>query len=206
MVSPAGPGTGPRKIVLADHDLPHLDALLQDVAANHAVGRPVAVHCVSSAALAMTIAALNEVGALPGDRVEHAAVCDDHAARRLARLGVVVATQPSIYRQHGAAFRRGTPPEERRSLWRYGSLLEEGVSVVASSDAPYGHAGPWRMIGRRGLPRASDAQSCARARLATARADGPRRTPSTRKTRHKRRAVPVSPTYRQGAGRRCARQ
>ncbi len=136
-------GAGPRKIVLADHDLPPLDTVVQTIADAHAGGRPVAVHAVSAVALAVALAAIGSAGAVPGDRIEHAAVCDDGAADRIADLGLTVVTQPSIFARHGRTFRRDIEPAERPWLWRYGSLLRRGIPVAMSSDAPYGDANPW---------------------------------------------------------------
>jgi hypothetical protein len=120
-------GCGPRKLVVADHELPPLDDVVRQVGQTHALGRPVAVHAVSAVALAFAVAAIEAAGAMPGDRIEHAAVCDDAAADRIAELGLTVVTQPSIFARHGATFRRESPPAERPWLWRCGSLLRRGV-------------------------------------------------------------------------------
>lgn len=145
-LSRAVPSTLPAKIVISDHELPSFDALVTTMHAARDQGRGVAVHAVTSAALAMVIAALDEVGAEPGDRIEHAAMCDDAAAERLADLGVTVVTQPSLWQRRAAEFRAETPPDEHRSLWRHGSLLRAGVRVAVASDAPYGDVDPWVSI------------------------------------------------------------
>jgi predicted amidohydrolase YtcJ len=154
-------GGGPRKLLVADHELPPLDDVARRVGQTHTLGRPVAVHAVSAVALALALAAIEAAGAMPGDRIEHAAVCDDAAADRIAELGLTVVTQPSIFARHGAIFRRQSPPAERPWLWRYGSLLRRGVRVAMSSDAPYGDANPWYGV------------------RAAATRDGPERVPAT---------------------------
>jgi predicted amidohydrolase YtcJ len=136
-------GRGPRKLVLTDHELPELDDVIRRIGRTHAVGRPIAVHAVSAVALALAVAAIEAAGPMPGDRIEHAAVCDDAAADRIAELGLTVVTQPSIFARHGATFWHESPPAERAWLWRYGSLLRRGIRVAMSSDAPYGDANPW---------------------------------------------------------------
>jgi predicted amidohydrolase YtcJ len=136
----------PGKIVVADHHLPAPDALADQIAAVHHDDRPVALHCVSAAALALAIAALSTVGTHGRDRVEHAAVCDDAAAARLAELGVTVVTQPSLLARHGDDYRAESDPAELPYLWRYAGLRAAGLAVLASSDAPYGDADPWRTI------------------------------------------------------------
>lgn len=146
LLSLAADGAGPRKIVLADDRYQDPADLTRRVEAIHATGRAVALHAVSSATLAIAIFALSTAGVLPGDRIEHAAVCDDSAADRLAELGVIVVTQPSIHARHAAAFELASDPYERPLLWRYQELLDRGVSVVASSDAPYGDPDPWYTV------------------------------------------------------------
>lgn len=142
--SPDGPG--PEKLVISDHDLPAPDQLAERLAAAHRAGRPVAVHCVSQVALALTICALDTVGARPGDRIEHAAVCDDAAADRLAGLGAVVVTQPTLFARYGRDYLADTEPAERDFLWRHAGLLARGVAVALSSDAPYGDVDPWQTV------------------------------------------------------------
>jgi predicted amidohydrolase YtcJ len=142
--SPGGPG--PEKVVVSDHDLPAPDRLAARVAAARRAGRPVAVHCVTQAALALTIDALDTVGALPGDRIEHAAVCDDAAADRLAGHGLIVITQPTLFFRHGRDYLAGTDPADRDFLWRHAGLLAHGVPVALSSDAPYGDIDPWQTV------------------------------------------------------------
>jgi hypothetical protein len=48
-------GCGPRKLVVADHELPPLDDVVRQVGQTHALGRPVAVHAVSAVALAFAV-------------------------------------------------------------------------------------------------------------------------------------------------------
>jgi len=135
-------GEGPRKIIVPDHADVEWDRLRGEVGGSHAEGRPVAIHAVSRVALAVAIALLDDVGAHPGDRIEHAAMCDDPSADRLAGIGITVVTQPTIFGRHGDAFIRETPQEERPLLWRHAGLVRRGVRVVVSSDAPHGSFPP----------------------------------------------------------------
>jgi predicted amidohydrolase YtcJ len=144
--SMAATGTAPRKLVLSDQRVPDLDGLCQSIAACHLAGRAVAIHTVTAATLALALAAFAEVGTLAGDRLEHAALCDDAAADRIAERGLTVVTQPTIYQRHRTAFLRDTPAAERPLLWRHAGLLARGVRVAVSSDAPYGDAEPAHTI------------------------------------------------------------
>jgi predicted amidohydrolase YtcJ len=147
-------GEGPRKIVIADHQGPHWDDLVAAVRNARRQSRGVALHAVTASALAMAIAALDTVGPDIRDRIEHAAVCSDAAARRLADLGVTVVTQPSLFARHGRTFQREAEPTDRSDLWRYGGLRRLGVRVSVGSDAPYGDLDPWSTV-RAAAARAS---------------------------------------------------
>jgi predicted amidohydrolase YtcJ len=144
-LSLAADGDGPLKVGIPDHEPPDYAVLLATVRAAHLAGRGVALH-VTAVALAVAIAAITEAGAVPADRVEHAAVCDDQAAGQLARLGVTVVTQPSIFARHGRSYLAESEPGERPLLWRYGGLLRLGVRVALSSDAPHGDPSPWETV------------------------------------------------------------
>lgn len=134
---------GPHKILPADHEPPDFYALRKQIAGVHAVGRPVAVHAVTRESLAVTLAALAETGTLPGDRIEHAAVVGVDMVPPLAELGLVLVTQPSFVQERGAQYVHDIPEAEHADLYRYASLLNAGVPVVASSDAPFAGEDPW---------------------------------------------------------------
>jgi predicted amidohydrolase YtcJ len=138
---------GPRKLVVADHDLPDPDVLARAIADAHEAGRAVAVHCVSRVALALTISALRVASARDGDRIEHCAVADLAAVEELRSLGVTVVTQPSLVARRGSDYLDRHDVDEHGDLWRYRSLLDHGVRTVPSSDAPYGELDPWATIG-----------------------------------------------------------
>ena len=137
---------GPWKIVLADSGLPGLDQLVAEIRAAHVASRPVAAHSVTTASLLLFLAALDEAGRLPGDRVEHAAVVPPEVVPMLAERGLRVVTQPGFLADRGDRFAAGTPADEHGDLYRCRSLLDVGVLVALSSDAPYGPVDPWQVI------------------------------------------------------------
>jgi predicted amidohydrolase YtcJ len=137
---------GPVKLVVADHALPDLGSLVQRIRRAHTAGRPVAVHCVTRVALALTLAALDEAGGMRGDRVEHCAVADAASAKELAARGITVVTQPTLVARRGDDYWDRVEPEDRPDLWPYAGLLRAGVRVAASSDAPYGDPDPWACL------------------------------------------------------------
>lgn len=139
-------GVGPYKIVIADSDLPSPDDLAARIDAAHRSDRCVAVHCVSRVALALLLAAWDMVGVRVGDRIEHAAVVAADTCAELARRGIVVVTQPGFLPERGDDFLDDSDRADHDDLYRCGSLIDAGVPVALSSDAPYGPLNPWTVI------------------------------------------------------------
>ncbi|MYQ32219.1 amidohydrolase family protein [Streptomyces sp. SID4956] len=135
---------GPRKLQPSDHDLWPYDELLDRIRAARADRRrPVAVHCVTRESLVLTLVALQEAGAVPGDRIEHAAVVPPDLLPVMRDLGVRVVTQPVFVAERGDTYLAEVDPEDVPHLYPYASLLAAGIPVTASSDAPYGGLDPW---------------------------------------------------------------
>ncbi|ADT97025.1 MULTISPECIES: amidohydrolase family protein [Mycolicibacterium] len=132
----------PGKRILHDDEL-DLDALTSWIRHTHSVGVPVALHCVTAAQLVVTLTALRSAGRHPLDRIEHAAVVPDGSVADLADSGVTVVTQPNFVAERGDQYLVDVPEHEHHELWRVGSLLEAGVPVALSTDAPFGHSDPW---------------------------------------------------------------
>ncbi len=146
VVPPAPLVAGPVKILLADDDLPSLDAVVGAFSAARAAGRSVAVHAVTLAAALLVLAAWDDVGARDGDRLEHGSVLPPELARRLAIHRVRVVTQPGFVRSRGDRYLGSVDPADRPFLYPCASLLDVGVRVAGSTDAPYGDPDPWRAI------------------------------------------------------------
>jgi predicted amidohydrolase YtcJ len=141
--APAPLRTGPYKIVLADSGLPTFPDLVDTIRGARAAGRAIAAHCVTREALLLLLAALAELGPpYPGDRIEHAAVVPAGTVPELARRGLRVVTQPGFVADRGDDYRRDVPPAEHADLYRAATLLDAGVDVRLSSDAPYGPVDP----------------------------------------------------------------
>lgn len=137
---------GPAKVVVPDHDPPDIDALAGEIAVAHDQQLPVAIHCASRLALVLTVAALEETGSRPGDRIEHGAVVPPELFGRLLALGVTIVTQPGFVHARGDRYLEEVEPEDVPHLWRCGSLVEAGIPVGFGSDAPLGPADPWAII------------------------------------------------------------
>ncbi len=160
----------PGKRILRDDEL-NLDDLTDWIAARHRAGGPVAVHCVTAAQLLVAIAALDQAGTHPGDRIEHAAVVPDDAIAELSRLGITAVTQPNFVAERGDQYLADVPADEHRQLWRVKSLRNAGVPVALSTDMPFGCDDPWaamRAAVHRATPSGAvlNADECVSARAA----------------------------------------
>ncbi len=134
---------GPLKILLDDRDLPSVEDLVARIAVARATRRAVAVHCVTAAELAVTLAAFETAGAMPGDRVEHGGMIPVHAIDPIVRLGLTVVTQPGFVFERGERYLADIEIAEQPDLYRAASLSAAGIPLASSSDAPYGPLDPW---------------------------------------------------------------
>ena len=109
--APPGLEWGPVKLVIDDADYPAVDDVVAGIATAHRHGRPVAIHCVTRAALALAVAAWAAAGAVPGDRVEHGSVVPPGPrSRRSPSLGLTVVTQPGFVAERGDDYLRRRRP------------------------------------------------------------------------------------------------
>lgn len=138
----SGSSLGPAKRILDDIAL-DLDALHRWIERCHDTNKPVAIHCVTSAQLAVTIAALQMAGGHPLDRIEHAAMVPRDCIDDLAELGTTVVTQPNFIAERGDQYVVDVPREDHDQLWRVASLRRAGVPVALSTDMPFGLGDPW---------------------------------------------------------------
>ncbi len=135
----------PGKKILHDDRL-DLDALIDWITKQHNVDQPVAVHCVTTAQLVVTIAALRAAGSHPRDRIEHAALVPEDNLDDLAELaarGLTVVTQPNFVAERGDQYLADVPAADHPHLWRVASLRKMAVPVALSTDMPFGHGDPW---------------------------------------------------------------
>ena len=138
---------GPVKILLDDIDLPDFDDLVNRFRDAHACGRPAAVHCVTRTTAVLAVSAFEAAGVLRGDRIEHGSILGPDTIEAIARLGISVVTQPGLLVTRGDRWLVDVPERSHPDLWRLGSLVEAGITVAGSTDAPYGSADLWLAVG-----------------------------------------------------------
>jgi predicted amidohydrolase YtcJ len=137
---------GPVKVLLDDTRLPEPAHLASLVATAHHAGRPIAVHCVTRVQAAVALAALEDAGSAPGDRMEHGAVLGADQLLQIRRLGLTVVTQPAFVSARGDEDLREVDAVDLDDLWRLGSLLAAGLQVAIGTDSPYGPSDPWEAV------------------------------------------------------------
>ncbi|QYG93927.1 amidohydrolase [Iamia sp. SCSIO 61187] len=129
----------------ADHDVTGLPTLApaearRRVEAAHLAGLQVCIHAIGDRATRDAVAVLAEVvAAHPGPhrhRVEHASVLDDATVEQMAEVGVTAVVQPISLRSESHWLARRIGPERLGRTYPFRRLLDAGVAVAGSSDAP----------------------------------------------------------------------
>jgi predicted amidohydrolase YtcJ len=148
-VEPDGPGVpvdlevGPVKVMVPDGGRTDVSELAGRIADAHRAGRPVALHCVSLVSAVLAVAAWDEAGTDPGDRMEHGGVLPPAVVDRLARLGVTVVTQPAFLWDRGDDYLEEVEADDLPHLYPCARLDRAGVGLGAGTDAPFGPEDPW---------------------------------------------------------------
>ena len=137
---------GQLKVMLDEDALPDLTVLARQIDQAHRAARGVAFHCVSRIEILFAVAALKLAGVHLEDRIEHGGMIPVELFKDLQDLSLPVITQPGFVYARGDEYLQSIEPEELSDLYRYQSLLDEGIQVVASSDAPYGPLNPWQVM------------------------------------------------------------
>ncbi len=118
-----------------------LDAVPELMRAARAAGFVAAVHAVDVDEVEAALA-----GAVAGDRFEHAGLVLPEQVERMAAIGVRVVTQPAFVTRRAAKYSTELSEVEIGWLYRIRSLLEAGIEVRASSDAPVVPARPLEAV------------------------------------------------------------
>ncbi len=122
-------------MVLGEEELYHR------MEAAHTAGLQIAVHAIGDAANRICVGLYERLLAEhPREdhrhRLEHASVLDPRLIRDIARLGLVVSSQPIFIHTEKHWLHRRLGPERAGWTYPYKSLVEAGVRVAGASDAP----------------------------------------------------------------------
>jgi predicted amidohydrolase YtcJ len=112
----------------------------------HLAGLQICLHAIGDAANSIALDLFADLlarhpvatGEGPRHRIEHASVIDDSAAERFAELGLVAVVQPSFITSECAWLTDRVGPERTGRVYAYRTLLDAGVVLAGSSDAPLG--------------------------------------------------------------------
>ena len=100
-------------------------------------GWSLAIHAMGNEAVSQAVRTLASVkrpnGSARPQRIEHAMLADRATMRRAADAGIMVVSQPSFMRVPAVEF---TPPMHGLPPLAFRSMLDAGLRVAASSDAP----------------------------------------------------------------------
>ncbi|WP_427132146.1 amidohydrolase [Pseudarthrobacter sp. S9] len=113
----------------------------------HRAGWQVATHAIGDAALDVVMDIFEEAHRLhprpdTRHRIEHLSVASDEQIRRVASLGLVPVPQGRFIYELGDGVARAMGPERTRISYRVKALLDAGLEIPASTDAPVVEADP----------------------------------------------------------------
>jgi predicted amidohydrolase YtcJ len=130
----------------ADHQdktgfLLHEEAeIFRRMAAAHEAGLQIAAHAIGDRAIGLCLDNYDRLqGGRPGPhrhRIEHASVLNAELIDKMARLGVCVVAQPLFIDAEKHWLERRLGPERARWVYPLRALVDAGVTVAGSSDAP----------------------------------------------------------------------
>ena len=138
---------GPVKLLLADHSLPSLDDAHR-LDRGRARGRPTGGRPLRDPCVARADAGGAGQRRDRSRRPHRARLGRPARAARAAgaRTSLTVVTQPNFVAERGDQYLTDVDADDQPYLYPCRTLLDEGVPVAGSTDAPFGHPDPWRAI------------------------------------------------------------
>jgi predicted amidohydrolase YtcJ len=117
------------------------DEIYRRMVAAHCRGLQIGIHAIGDRANRRCLALYERLltehpRADHRHRIEHASVLDDESIAEMARLGVVVSTQPLFIHSEKSWLHKRLGPERARRTYPLRSLVEAEVRVAGASDAP----------------------------------------------------------------------
>lgn len=111
-------------------------------------GWPCAVHAIGDRAVRMTVKAFARNRSLLSGligRIEHASVSPPEVVEKMADLNLIAVVQPQFLRSDFWLLQR-LGPERVKWAYPFRSMLERGVGLAGSTDAPVESPNPWETI------------------------------------------------------------
>jgi predicted amidohydrolase YtcJ len=117
------------------------EELYQRMVAAHNAGWQVCIHAIGDAANRLCVelyGRLFKEFPRPGcrHRIEHASIMDEPVIKEMARLGIVVSTQPLFIHSEKDWLHRRLGAERCKTVYPLRSFLDAGIRVAGASDAP----------------------------------------------------------------------
>jgi predicted amidohydrolase YtcJ len=117
----------------------------------HTAGWQIAVHAIGDRGIEMVLDAYEKaLTAQPRadhrHRIEHCGILRPDLIARIAKMGVVVVTQPIFITEYGDSFMRHLGEERAALTYPFWSLLNSGIPMVFSSDCPVSAYEPLKSI------------------------------------------------------------
>ena len=117
------------------------EELYRRMAAAHNAGWQVCIHAIGDAAndlCAELYARLFKEHPSKGcrHRIEHASIMNERTVREMARLGIVVSSQPMFIHSEKDWLRRRLGAERCKFVYPFRSFLDAGIKLAGASDAP----------------------------------------------------------------------
>jgi predicted amidohydrolase YtcJ len=104
--------------------------------------RPLAVHVADLEALAFALEVLGSLPARPYVRLEHVGLCPPALVPDVRQVAAAVVTQPAFLYWRGDRYRREVDPAAWSWLYPAAALMDAGIPLAVSSDAPVAPAEP----------------------------------------------------------------
>jgi len=117
------------------------DELYRRMLAAHLAGLQVCVHAIGDDANRLCAGLFSRLLAehpMPGrrHRIEHASILDEETIALIARLKLVVATQPMFIHSEKHWLHKRLGPERAKRTYPFRSMLDAGIRLAGASDAP----------------------------------------------------------------------
>lgn len=115
--------------------VPNFETLSNQINDSHRAGFPVAIHAVDNLSVKVAIQAIS-ANPFENDRIEHASELYDEDIQNIQKNNIHISTHPSFIFERGDSYINDTNQLDLNSLYRIGSLINSGITVGYSSDAP----------------------------------------------------------------------